>query len=82
MREGYLIAVIAMKKITVKEAAELLGASPQYVRLKCADGTFGEQFGTGKERKSCLISPAKIAAWNGWTPEQFTNELKKLRGEE
>ncbi len=72
-----------MKGITTAEAAAIMGKSPQFVRVAMQKGylQIGECFkmNTKSSAYSYCISPALLAARQGLTMEQLTEELERLR---
>lgn len=55
------------KKMTVKQAAELMGVSPQFIRvaLQQKELPFGAAVKVGKERYTYYISPKKFTEYTG-----------------
>lgn len=64
----------------MREAAIVLHASEQWVRMKCEDGSLGDSYGKGKVRKTYMLSPGKMASWNGCTVEEVWASVNALRG--
>ena len=55
------------KKMTVKQAADLMGVSPQFIRvaLQQKELPFGAAVKVGKERYTYYISPKKFTEYTG-----------------
>ena len=67
-------------KVTPKEAAALMGCSPQFVRLGLQQGRL--DIGDAVKMSSMWtynISPAKIAKRQGLTVDQVEARLKEMR---
>ncbi len=55
------------RKITVQQAADLMGVSPQFIRvaLQQKELPFGAAVKVGKERYTYYISPKKFTEYTG-----------------
>lgn len=66
-------------KITVRECAELLDGSPGWVRSLISRSIIGDAWGNGRDRKTYVILPNKLAKFMEITPEELERRVKRIR---
>lgn len=64
--------------LTVQDAADLLGASPLWVRLMCEKQILGEAIPRGT-RNTYVVHPQRIAEWMGITTEEVHKRAEEMR---
>lgn len=65
--------------ITVSEAGKLLGGTPGWTRSLCQRGIIGDVWGNGKQRKTYVIVPSKLAKYMEITEEELNERVEELR---
>ena len=69
-------------KISVQECAELLNGSPGWVRSLCRRGICGDEWGNGKNRKTYVIVPSKLANFMQISEQELLTRLIVVRESE
>lgn len=64
--------------LTIQDAADLLGASPMWVRVMCEKQILGEAI-QRRTRNTYVVHPQKVAEWMGITTEEVHRRAAEMR---
>lgn len=67
---------------TVEETARLLGGTPGWVRSLLQRGKCGDCWSNGKNRKTYVVIPSKLAAFMEISEDDLLNRLARMRQKE
>ena len=66
--------------ITVREAAEVTGWSPNYIRSACRRGVLGDAYSGGSgARMTCVVSMKKLSDFTGMSLEEIKDAVREVR---